>query len=303
MKYAMGPTHWDTVEEQLAAVGGELTEDLSEAELLVYNGSAEDFPELPDSVKWVQFGLAGIDAYFTHGVIDGSRRYSNCSGTFARPVAESAVALLLAQLHQHTPVARAQSWSCQKQVDSATRWLFDSTVSIIGAGGIGRELVPMLKGFGCTVLAVNNSGNPVEGADKTYSSEHRDEVLSSSDAVILAAPLTDDTHHMINERTLKLMPEHAVLINVGRGPLVDSDALVDALNRGEIAGAGLDVTEPEPLPDGHPLWEMEQVVITPHTANTKDSIRRLIAPQIVENFTAYQAGETMPTEVTVDQGY
>lgn len=287
----------------MGEVGAELTDNLSEAELLIYNGAAEDFPELPDNVRWVQFGLAGIDAYFDHGILDGSRRYTNCSGTFARPVAESAVALLLAQLHQHKAVARAGSWSVRPDVDSATRWMTDTTVGIIGAGGIGRELIPMLKGFGCTVIAVNNSGTAVPGADRTVAGDQRDEVLRTADAIILAAPLTNETHHMMNAEAFALMQPHAVLVNVGRGPLVDTDALVEALKAHEIAGAALDVAEPEPLPDGHPLWDMNNVVITPHTANTLESIARLIAPQIVANYKAYTSGDTMPTEVDPAQGY
>lgn len=303
MKYAIMPHTWDTVIDLLDAEGLERTEDLDHAELLVYNGSAEEFPQLPSTVKWVQLGLAGIEAFFEAGIIDTSRRFSNCSGTFARPVAESAVALLLGVLHMHPTITRAASWDTQAQMDRDTRWLLDSTVCILGAGGIGRALAPMLSAFGCTVIAVNNSGRPVEGADETYPTSQRDEVLQRADAVILAAPLTPETRHMIDEHALRLMPDHAILVNVGRGGLVDTDALVAALRSGTIAGAGLDVTEPEPLPDDHPLWGLDNVLITPHTANTMVSIRQTLGPQIVENLRAYRAGETMPTEVESTQGY
>ena len=108
---------------------------------------------------------------------------------------------------------------------------------------------------------------------------------------------------MINSRTLGLMKDTAVLVNVGRGPLVVTDDLVTALEEGQIRAAGLDVTDPEPLPDDHPLWGMDNVVITPHTANTFESMQRLMPDAVLANLDALDAGERMPTEVDPDRGY
>ncbi|MDU0479381.1 D-isomer specific 2-hydroxyacid dehydrogenase family protein [Staphylococcus chromogenes] len=302
MKFHIEPNPWPDVEKHLAEHGHEPAAR-QDADFLVFNGTPDQFPELGDNIKWVQLCLAGIDGFFDRGVITADRRWSNAGGIYGRTVAESAVALLLAQLHCHTLVARAKSWNTKQTVDQQTGWLQDKTVAILGAGGIGRDLIPMLKGFGCHVIAVNNSGRELPGADQTIAAKDSAPVYAEADYFILAAPLTPDTHHMINEQTLAQMQPHAVVINVGRGPLVDTPALVDALRDGRIAGAGLDVTEPEPLPDDHPLWDFDNVVITPHEANTQERIRTLIAPAIVANAAALAAGERMPTEVDPAKGY
>lgn len=303
MKYTIMPTTWDYVVDALKEEGLEKVELSDSPELVIYNGSAADFPQLPSSVKWVQLTLAGIDAFFNSGVIDPSIKWTNASGVYARPVAESAVGLLLGCLHLYPRIDRAQSWTVQKEMDRNTRWLHGKEVAIIGAGGIGRDVVPMLKGFGCTVTAVNHSGRPVEGADRTVTSDHTREVLSECDHAILAAPLTDETVGLINKDSLRAMKKTAVLVNVGRGPLVVTDDLVEALNEGEIAAAGLDVTDPEPLPDDHPLWKMDNVLITPHIANTVTNIPFLIKDAIVANLKAYRDGTTMPTAVDPHRGY
>ena len=303
MKYVLQPNEWETVVEALNEQGHTRTDDLGAADFLVFNGTAADFPTLPENIKFVQLCLAGIDAFFDAGHIDSSRRWANASGVYGRPVAESAVALLLSALHCHARCARMASFSIQDEIHEKTDWLYDTEVAIIGAGGIGHDLISMLKGFGCTVIAVNNSGRPVKGADETLDSSHTNEVLSRVDHAILAAPLTESTHHMINTETLKLMKPHSVLVNVGRGPLVNSDDLLEALKNGTISAAGLDVTDPEPLADDHGLFTQDNVIITLHTANTYRSMKRLMPPAIVKNLQALEAGERMPTEVDPDNGY
>lgn len=303
MKYAMLPEYWDGVDKALSAEGCELTQDLGEAEFLVYNGSAANFPELPENIRWVQLTIAGIDAFFDAGIITDERRWSNASKIYGRTVAESAMGLLLAQLHHHPRITRAKSWEVRDELDHTTTYLLDSTVAILGAGGIGEAMVPMLKAFGCRVIAVNRSGRDVAGADVTYPTEQIDRAYAEADHFVVAAPHTAATHHMINAESLAKMHPHSVVVNVGRGPLVDTEALIEALEHGTIAGAGLDVTEPEPLPESSPLWGMDNVVITPHVANTIGSIQHRMGPAAVANFKAWQAGETMPTEVTPANGY
>ncbi|QTH59325.1 hypothetical protein J5O04_11055 [Corynebacterium hindlerae] len=297
MKFAITPTPWPNLIDLLNEHGFTQAE-LEDADFLVFNGSPKQFPQLPDNIKWVQLCLAGIDGFEKAGVVDPTKRWANARGVFGRTVAESAVALLLAQLHAHKKVS---SWEDRPELEETTGWLHDKTVAIIGAGGIGRDLIPMLKGFGCHIIAVNNSGRPVEGADETVAGA--DGVWPRADYFILAAPLTDATYRMVNADTLAQMPAHAVVVNVGRGPLVDTEALTAALADGQIAGAALDVTDPEPLPAGHPLWRMDNVVITPHVANTSERIQALMAPATLANAQAFAAGEDMPTELIPGRGY
>ena len=141
--------------------------------------------------------------------------------------------------------------------------------------------------FGCTTTVVRRSAGEVPGADRTITFAELDEVLPDADVVMLAAPNTDETRHMINAERLRAMKSTAVLVNVGRGPLVDSDALSAALDAGEIYGAGLDVTDPEPLPAEHPLWQNDRCLITPHTADTPEQVAPLFAERVRLNVDAF----------------
>jgi phosphoglycerate dehydrogenase-like enzyme len=158
---------------------------------------------------------------------------------------------------------------------------------VVGAGGIALEYIRLLQPFDVTVTVVRRSGDPVEGADRTVTADRLDEVLPGADVVMLAAASTDDTARLIGAAQLETMKDTAVLVNIARGALVDSDALLDALRAGSIHGAGLDVTSPEPLPDGHPLFSEERCVITPHTADTEDMVRPLLAERIRLNTEAF----------------
>ena len=301
MKYAMLPTPWEETLQTLDAAGHERA-PLEEAEALIFNGGPDDFPQpLPPSVGLVQVPFAGVD-HLLDVMRNTSARWSNAAGLYDATVAESTIALLLAQLHAHKRVGT--SWDNRDEVEAHTSFLFeDKTVAVVGAGGIGKRLIRMLEGFGPRIIAVNRSGNPVEGADETYATSDIERVWPAADYFVALAPLTEQTRQLFGAAAFRAMPNHAVVINVGRGPLVDTDVLVDALRAGQIAGAGLDVTNPEPLPDGHPLWEMPNVVITPHLANPPYSVRRRIGAHAAKVMEHFAAGEAIPTEVDTEAGY
>lgn len=304
MKFAMVPHQWEETIADIQAGGHELVTDLQDADVLFFNGSAPEFPELPENIKIVQASMAGIDALVRSGVVSDQTRWANAGGLYADTVAESTVGLLLAQLHMHNVTARHKSWSTRDEMQEGTNWLHDNkTVAIMGAGGIGVRLIELLKPFGVHIIAVNNSGRPVVGADETFAMAEADHVWSEADYFVLIMPLTETTTGIVNAETLAKMKSTAVVVNVGRGPLVVTDDLVAAIQKGTIAGAALDVTDPEPLPDAHPLWDLEEVVITPHTANTNERIRSLTGPLTVRNIALYEAGEKMETEVDVVAGY
>ncbi|MDU6255433.1 MAG: NAD(P)-dependent oxidoreductase, partial [Staphylococcus warneri] len=240
MKYAMLPTPWEETLQALDAAGHERA-PLEDAEVLIFNGGPDDFPRpLPPSVGLVQVPFAGVD-HLLDVMRDTTARWSNAAGLYDATVAESTIALLLAHLHAHKRVGT--SWSNRDEVEAHTSFLFeDKTVAVVGAGGIGKRLIRMLEGFGPRIIAVNRSGNPVEGADETFATADIERVWPAADYFVALAPLTDETHRLFNAAAFRAMPDHAVIINVGRGPLVDTDALVEALRAGDIAGAGLDVT-------------------------------------------------------------
>lgn len=300
LRVAVEPNHDEHLVAAVQEAGGRVV-DLREAQVLVWIGLPTDFPDIPDTVEWVALKTAGIEDFVNAGVIDDKRVWTNASGFYAENVAEHALTLLLSGLRQiNTSVLR--HWD-KEPIDTAVRSLHGSTVAIIGAGGIAASLIPRLIACGARAIAVNHSGRPVEGAALTLPSSRTDEVWDQTDHVVLAAPATAETHHLINERTLTALPAHAWVVNVARGPLVDQDALVAALRDGRIAGAALDVTDPEPPAADDPLWSLPNVIITPHIANPSSGLTRTMAPFLAQNIRRYIAGEEMLSVVTPGRAY
>ncbi|MDK8794110.1 D-isomer specific 2-hydroxyacid dehydrogenase family protein [Corynebacterium sp. MSK041] len=306
MKFAILPRPWTQTVAELEAEGHEHVTLEGNPDVLIYHGGAEDFPEeVPESVQFVQFAWAGIDALAEAGILKRSGlRWANAAGLYDDNVAESTLALLLGALHQYRRVTR--DGSTTRDIAHETQYLVeDKTVAIVGAGGIGKKLLSYMAPFGVHTIAVNRSGRPVEGADETVpmADIESKNVWGRADVVVLLAPLTESTRGLVNADVLAQMKETAVLVNVARGPLVVTDDLVEALNNGTIAGAALDVTDPEPLPADHPLWDCDRCLMTPHTAGTPRFGKQRIGGLTLRNWEALQRGEAMPTEVDVEQGY
>ena len=274
--------------------GGELAA-LEDADGLVWlGGKPGELPELPGSVRWVQLPSAGVEQWLRAGRIDGSRAWTSATGAFGLPVAEHALALMLAGDKALHAFARETSW-----VDDGrhhVRALEGETVTIVGAGGIGRALMDMLEPHDVEVLAVTRSGR-----DGTLPVDRIDEIWPKADHFVIAAPATDATKHIVGEAELAAMQAHSWIVNIARGSLIDTDALVAALDR--IGGAALDVTDPEPLPDGHPLWEAPNVLITPHVANPPSAMDRDLAKRVQENVRRFGAGEELEAPVSPENGY
>ncbi len=246
-------------------------------------------------VRWVQLPSAGVDDFASAGVLRDDVTWTSAKGAYARPVAEHALALTLAGLRHLPERARARTWGEPK---GAT--LHGATVVVVGAGGIARELLRLLEPFAARTVVVRRRPDPVPGADRTTTSAHLVNELGAADVVVLAAALTERTRAVVGARELAAMKPGAVLVNVARGPLVDTDALVEALAAGRIGAAALDVTDPEPLPDGHLLWSQPRVLVTPHTADTPEMVEPLLQERITQNVRRFLAGD--PLEGVVDAG-
>lgn len=235
-------------------------------------------------IQWVQLPWAGVDA-FAEALSSHDRPdllWTSAKGAYAQPVAEHALALALAGLRSLSQRARATSWG-PKFGES----LYGASVTIVGAGGIAIELIRLLEPFSAEVTIVRRSAGDVSGALRTVTSDRLDEVLPETDVLILAAASTGETRHLIDARRLALLKPSAVLVNIARGPLVDTDALLDALQREQLLAAGLDVTDPEPLPQDHPLWTEPRALITPHSADTPEMIAPLLAERVRANVEAF----------------
>ncbi|HEX3549098.1 MAG TPA: D-2-hydroxyacid dehydrogenase, partial [Candidatus Elarobacter sp.] len=251
-------------------------------------------------LRWIQLPTMGYDPVELHGVPPGIT--VTCAGdAYAPTVAEHAVAMLLALL-RHIPEAVRNGTSGRWDQSNARTigTLHGATVAVVGFGNIGREVAVRLRGFGARVIGVTRSGHADPLADEAASRAHLYEVLERSDAVVLAVPLNGATRHIIDARALAAMPPHAVLINVARGGVVDHAALRDALASGALGGAGLDVTEPEPLPPHDPLWTLPNVLVTPHVAGYGGEVapRRIIA-LVERNLEHFAAGRALEAEVRV----
>lgn len=247
-------------------------------------------------LEWVQLPWAGIEPYVP--LLDRDRTWTCAKGVYADPVAEHALALLLAGFRHLHAYSRASSWGA-----GVGRNLIGADVVIYGGGGIGEVLVGLLRPFRCRITVVRRRPVAMDGVDRVLAAADHHEALPTADAVVLALPLLPDTEGIIGAAELALLPDHAWVVNVARGAHVRTDALVAALEAGTLGGAALDVTDPEPLPDGHPLWSLPNALITPHTGNTKAMARPLLGARITENVRRYAAGEPLVGLVDVGLGY
>lgn len=287
--------------DQAVTDGGGTLVVAADADVLVWthNSAPEELAAfLADhpGIEWVQLPWAGVDPY--RELFDHERTWTCAKGVYADPVAEHALALLLAGFRHLGPYARADSWG-----RGEGRNLFGARVTIVGGGGIGSVLVGLLAPFGCQITVVRRSTAPMAGVERVVGSDALDDALTGAEAVVLALPLLPDTRQLIGADQLALLAPGAWLVNVARGEHVNTEALVRALDDGHLGGAALDVTDPEPLPDGHPLWNRPNVIITPHTANTPEMAKPLLSRRIRENVARWQAGEPLEGKVNPDLGY
>jgi phosphoglycerate dehydrogenase-like enzyme len=249
-------------------------------------------------LRWVQLPWAGIEPYVEVIRAHDDRTWTCGKGVYAEPVAEMALALLLAGFRGLGTYARASSWTVPEG-----RNLLGTRVVIAGGGGITESLLRLLGPFGCEVTVVRRTDVPLAGADRVVAMEGLDDALRHADALVLALALTPETDHLIDRRRLDLLGEDGWVVNVARGRHIVTDDLVDALDEGTIGGAGLDVVDPEPLPERHPLWAFRNVLITPHVGNTPDMAVPLLSARITENVRRWGAGETLLGPVDPAAGY
>jgi phosphoglycerate dehydrogenase-like enzyme len=248
-------------------------------------------------VRWVQLPSAGIE-FFLPLMKDGRITWTAAKGVYADTCAEQALGLALAGFRHLDAGARHRTWH-----RTPAKTLFEARVTLVGAGGIGGALIRLLAPFKVQVTLVRRRAESMPGVFKTVASDGLRDALQGADLVVLAAALTPQTEGMIAEPQLRAMNKHAWLVNVARGRLVKTADLVRALQEGWIGGAGLDVTDPEPLPDGHPLWSFENCIITSHSANPPNLERQLFRRIIVENVARFRKGEPLIGVVDRQAGY
>jgi len=302
-RVAVGPSRDGSAEQAIRDGGGEPAGVDPSADALVWLDPGDidglrDALAVAGSARWVQLPFAGVERVASAGLLDPARAWTSAKGSYAEPVAEHALALALAGLRLLRQRIRASSWGTP-----AATSLYDQPVTILGGGGITASLLALLAPLRVSATVVRNRPDQVRGAARTVSQAGLHDALGGAQVVFLALALTPGTERIIGHAELTVMRRDAWLVNVARGRHVDTGALVAALAEERIGGAALDVTDPEPLPDGHPLWTSERCIITPHTADTPEMIRPLLARRIRENVARFAAGETLVGVVDPALGY
>ncbi|PPA70723.1 D-2-hydroxyacid dehydrogenase [Jeotgalibacillus proteolyticus] len=243
------------------------------------------------NLKWLQSWSAGIDNFPLETFEKRNYLLTSGNGVHANPISETIFALMLGLTRLiHTYVRQQQSKTWHHA--GLKLELHGKTIAILGAGAIGKETAKIAKAFGMTVLGVRKSNKDEEYFDKMHSIEQLNEVLPQSDYVVVTLPLTKETNKLFKKEQFELMKDSAFFINIGRGEIVEEKDLIEALQKDKIAGAGLDVFEQEPLDESSPLWEMENVIVTPHTSGATEYYdERIINNIFLPNLKDYLDGK------------
>lgn len=279
-------------------------EDVDWAQVILGNVPAAMLHGSP-ALEWLQTNSAGVEAYIQPGVLAGDTLLTNATGAYGLAIAEHMLGMLL-ELFKKLELYRDAQKSGAWQSQGAVKAVYGSTVLVLGMGDIGGEFAARCKALGAKVIGVRRSPRPCpEYADEVHLLEDLDSLLPQADVVAVTLPGTDATRGLMSRERLAKMKEGAVLLNVGRGFIVDTEALCDALERGHLSGAGVDVTDPEPLPPTHRLWNIPTAVVTPHISgfyHLRETHERIVGI-FLENLRHFQAGEPLRNLVDFTTGY
>lgn len=242
-------------------------------------------------LRWIHFWGAGVNTLPLEELKKRSIILTNSSGVHAWPISETVFAMMLSltrKIHRYIGNQIKQEWSIEK----TPLEMHGRTIGILGLGDIGMEIARLSKAFGMKVLGYRRSGQPVPGVDIMYECNRQglNNLLSQSDYVVNALPLTKETKRLMGMEQFEIMKQTAFYINIGRGETTDTEAMVQALRENIIAGAGLDVFEQEPLPRESPLWELENVILTPHTSGMTEHYADRVMDIFIPDFQDYLNG-------------
>ncbi len=256
-------------------------------------------------VRWVHSRAAGLDNQLFPELVASAAVLTNGSGVFSPPLGEFALAAILYFAKDLRRMIRSQQAGVWDQFDITE--IFGQTAGIVGYGDIGRAVATRLRPMGMDVLALKRHGPPLYHVDplvsRIYGPEARLEMIARCDYLVVAAPLTPETRGMIGAAEFAAMKPTAVVINIGRGPVIDEAAMVEALSAGRIKGAALDVFDNEPLAEGHPFYRLENVLLSPHCSDhTPDWLERAMR-FFLDQFERFRKGEPLRNVVKKELGY
>lgn len=280
-------------------------EHLKKADIIL--GNLRDPAQLSacENLKWIQLNNAGTEGYCEPGVIPKGALLANATGAYGLAISEHMIGCLFElrkKLHLYYRNQLAHSWKQEGHVSV----IEGSTVLVIGLGDIGSAFGKKMKALGCRVIGVKRRvGEKPEWLDGLFGMEELERVLPQADVIAMSLPGNPSTYHVLNRERISLLKENAIVLNVGRGTAIDTDALSDALYAGKVAGAALDVTDPEPLPEDHPLWDAPNAVITPHISggfSLPETLEQIVG-LFAQNLKRYGNGEQIENLVDLKTGY
>lgn len=290
--------------EELAESHPLTQEDVDWADVILGNVPETMLSGSP-KLQWLQTNSAGVEGYIKPGVLAENTLLTNATGAYGLAISEHMLGMLLELFKKLELYRDAQKEGSWKSL-GAVRAVYGSTVLVLGMGDIGGEFGKRCKALGAKVIGVRRSPRQKpDYADEVHVMEDLDQLLPQADVVAITLPGTEATRGLMNRERLSKMKKGAVLLNVGRGYIVDTDALCDALESGHLSGAGVDVTDPEPLPADHPLWKVPTAVVTPHVSGhyhlrqTHERIVNIFA----ENLERFRKGEALRNQVDFATGY
>lgn len=271
---------------------------------IIFGGMSREMFKRAERLKWVQTWGAGVDGMMYPEFVHSEVVLTSAKGTVGVHLSEHAMALLLGLTRGIARAIRTSDWNERMPIRHASWELIDKTMGIVGLGGTGQHVAVHAQAFGMKIIAVDPE--EIDAPDCVSACWRMDrfyDLLAASDVVVVCCPLTTETHGLFNRIAFGKMQAHALLINVTRGKIMDENALLAALETGQIAGAGLDVTPREPLPDDHPLWHMPNVIITPHTAGGSPNRQDRTVNLFCENLRRFRQGEEMLSVIDKQKGY
>lgn len=280
--------------------------ELGQAQIII-GEPTHDMMSAAAGLEWLQITWAGVDYYVKGYDFPQNVFFTNMSGAFGQSISEYALAMIFSLcklLPQYRDQQNAEIWEdCGRE-----RTPVGKTVLITGVGDIGGSVAVLMKKFGCTTLGITMfAGKAPEYMDELHTLDALDSLLPRADIIVNCLPSTEKTKGLFDARRFGLMKEDALFVNVSRGDLVDTMALVDALRGGRLFGAAVDVTDPEPLPAGHPLWKCKNAIITPHISGAcfghLEETERRIMDICAENLARYATGRDLRNEVDLRAGY
>lgn len=277
---------------------------IAEAEIIIGNVPASKI-KASDKLELLQLNSAGADQYIKSGILNDRTILTNATGAYSKAVAEHMFAMMFMlqkKLHLYRDAQARAEWTDEGTVCSIT----DATVLVVGLGDIGLHFARMAKALGAYTIGVKRRASECpEGVDELYTTDQLDEVLPRADVIVSFLPGTKATYHMYTKERFELMKKNAIFLNGGRGNAVDSDVLYEAIIQHQIAAAGVDVTEPEPLPAAHPLWGLANVMITPHISgqyHLPETFERIVNIS-ADNLSAYLNNRPLRNIVDFMTGY